>query len=95
MAENYAVYNHASAFAVDALFLAGRSDEAERYLERLLPFRKDALRTRAGAIIPPMPAAAESAGSRVPRIGWFLSFSISCSRLRAASPHIAIFPPGS
>ena len=47
IAENFAVYNHASAFGIDALFLAGRREEAMRYLGRLLPLRKDFARTRA------------------------------------------------
>lgn len=47
VAENFAVYNHASAFGIDALYIAGREEEARRYLERLLPFTKDVERTRA------------------------------------------------
>lgn len=45
--ENYAVYNHASAFAVYALLKAGRSEGALEYLSRLLPFRKDPAKTKA------------------------------------------------
>lgn len=45
MAENYAVYNHASAYGIYALFQAGRNDEALRYLRRLLPFYQDAVRS--------------------------------------------------
>jgi cellobiose phosphorylase len=47
MAENCAVYNHASAFGVYALLLRGREEEGMRYLHRLLPFEKDPLKTRA------------------------------------------------
>ncbi|AHC15980.1 GH36-type glycosyl hydrolase domain-containing protein [Salinispira pacifica] len=47
VAENFAVYNHASAFAVYALLKAGRSEAGLDYLSRLLPFRKDAAKTGA------------------------------------------------
>jgi cellobiose phosphorylase len=47
MAENFAVYNHACAFAVYALLLADRVDDARRYIDKLLPISKDPLRTRA------------------------------------------------
>lgn len=46
IAENFAVYNHASAFGIYALFTAGRETEARRYLERLLPYLKDHERTK-------------------------------------------------
>jgi cellobiose phosphorylase len=46
MAENFAVYNHASAFGAYALFMAGRRAEALRYAARLLPYLKDSGRTR-------------------------------------------------
>ena len=46
MAENCAVYNHASAFGIYALLMMDRQDEARRYLRRLLPFEKDPLQTR-------------------------------------------------
>lgn len=45
IAENFAVYNHASSFGVYALFLAGRRAEAESLLARLLPYSKDADRS--------------------------------------------------
>ncbi|GAB6088424.1 GH36-type glycosyl hydrolase domain-containing protein [Spirochaeta dissipatitropha] len=45
MAENYAVYNHASAYGIYALFQAGRNEDALRYLRRLLPFYQDAERS--------------------------------------------------
>jgi cellobiose phosphorylase len=41
VAENFAVYNHASAFGVYALFKAGRDEEGREFLNKLLPFRKD------------------------------------------------------
>ncbi|MFW5800940.1 MAG: GH36-type glycosyl hydrolase domain-containing protein [Spirochaeta sp.] len=47
MAENYAVYNHASAYGIYALLQAGRNEDALRYLRRLLPFFQDAERTLA------------------------------------------------
>jgi cellobiose phosphorylase len=46
MAENCAVYNHASAFGVYALLLMGRDRDGMRYFHRLLPFEKDPLATR-------------------------------------------------
>lgn len=46
MAENFAVYNHAAAFAIYALFQAGRQEEAIRYLKRLIPIYKDPSLTR-------------------------------------------------
>lgn len=45
VAENYAVYNHASAFGIYALLLAGKKELALGYLARLLPYLKDADRT--------------------------------------------------
>jgi cellobiose phosphorylase len=47
VAENFAVYNHASAFGVYALFKAGMVDEGREFLGKLLPFRKDEKRTKA------------------------------------------------
>lgn len=47
MAENFAVYNHAAAFAVYALFKAGRTEEALRIFRKILPFYKDWRKTRA------------------------------------------------
>jgi Cellobiose phosphorylase len=44
VAENFAVYNHASAFGVYALLMAERS-EASEFLDKILPFRKDPERT--------------------------------------------------
>jgi cellobiose phosphorylase len=41
LAENFAVYNHASAFGIYALLCAGRKSEALDYLRRLLPYTKD------------------------------------------------------
>ena len=41
MAENFAIYNHSSAFAVYALFKAGRTEDAKRILNKVLPFKKD------------------------------------------------------
>ena len=46
MAENYAVYNHASAFAVLALFQLGYKKEADKYLKKLLPIYKDIEKTK-------------------------------------------------
>lgn len=45
VAENFAVYNHASAFGIYALAKAGRKEDALKYIERLLPFRKDAYKS--------------------------------------------------
>lgn len=47
MAENYAVYNHSAAFAIYALFQAGRPADAKRYLDRLIPVHKDPEVTKA------------------------------------------------
>lgn len=41
MAENYAIYNHAAAFAVYALFTANQNEDALRVLNKILPFKKD------------------------------------------------------
>lgn len=41
MAENFAVYNHASAFGIYALLKAGRLGDAQRFIQRLLPFKKN------------------------------------------------------
>ncbi len=41
VAENYAVYNHASTFAIFALYELGLYDEAEKYLKKLLPIYKN------------------------------------------------------
>jgi cellobiose phosphorylase len=46
MAENYAVYNHAAAFAVYGLLKFGWTREAVVYLNKLLPMNKDYSRTR-------------------------------------------------
>ncbi len=46
LAENYAVYNHASAFGIYALFKAGDSKNALRFLKKLLPFYKDYHQTK-------------------------------------------------
>jgi cellobiose phosphorylase len=46
MAENCAVYNHASAFGIYALLLLGRKEEARRYFRRILPMNKDPMQTR-------------------------------------------------
>jgi len=46
MAENFAVYNHSSAFAIYGLLKLGRDDDALRLLKKLIPFYKDHTRTR-------------------------------------------------
>ncbi|MEI8096302.1 MAG: hypothetical protein WCG80_18980 [Spirochaetales bacterium] len=46
MAENFAVYNHSCAFAIEALLQVGRTDDAVRLLKKLIPFYKDHTRTR-------------------------------------------------
>lgn len=45
LAENFAVYNHASAFAIYALFKAGKNDDAVEYLKKLVPMYKDYKKT--------------------------------------------------
>jgi len=47
MAENFAVYNHSSAFAIYGLFQMGRDEDALRLLRKLIPIYKDPARTRA------------------------------------------------
>lgn len=47
MAENFAVYNHAAAFAAYALFKAGRDGDGLRVLRKILPLYKDWRRTKA------------------------------------------------
>lgn len=47
MAENYAVYNHSSAFAIYALLMAGRNEKALEYFNKLIPIYKDPSKTRA------------------------------------------------
>ncbi len=47
MAENFAVYNHAAAFAVYALLKAGRREDAERIRGKILPFTHDWRQTKA------------------------------------------------
>jgi len=47
MAENFAVYNHSSAFGAYALFKAGRRTDGERILQKILPFNRDWKRTKA------------------------------------------------
>jgi cellobiose phosphorylase len=46
MAENFAVYNHACAFAIWGLLKLGRDDDAVRLLRKLIPFYKDHTQTR-------------------------------------------------
>ena len=46
MAENFAVYNHACAFAIWGLLKLRRDDDAVRLLKKLIPFYKDHTRTR-------------------------------------------------
>jgi cellobiose phosphorylase len=46
MAENFAVYNHSCAFAIEALLQVGRTDDAIRLLKKLIPFYKDHTKTR-------------------------------------------------
>jgi cellobiose phosphorylase len=47
MAENFAVYNHSSAFAIYGFFQMGRNDDALRLLKKLIPIYKDIAKTRA------------------------------------------------
>lgn len=47
MAENFAVYNHAAAFAVYAFHKAGRTADAERIKTKIFPFVKDWKKTKA------------------------------------------------
>jgi len=47
MAENFAVYNHASAFGVYALYKGGMKEEAQEFMKKLLPFTKEESRTMA------------------------------------------------
>ena len=46
LAENFAVYNHASLYGVYALLQAGRDNEGMEYLKRALPMYKDYTKTR-------------------------------------------------
>ncbi len=46
MAENFAVYNHAAAFAVYAFLKAGRGEDARRIREKILPFTHDRKKTK-------------------------------------------------
>ena len=45
MAENFAVYNHSSAFAIYGLLKLGRDEDAVRLIRKLIPFYKDHTRT--------------------------------------------------
>jgi cellobiose phosphorylase len=47
MAENFAIYNHAAAFASYALFMLGRKEDGWRILDKILPFTKDWKKTKA------------------------------------------------
>jgi cellobiose phosphorylase len=47
MAENFAVYNHSSAFAIYGLLKMGRDEDALRLLCKLIPLYKDHTKTRA------------------------------------------------
>lgn len=47
MAENFAVYNHSQAFSVYAFLKAGRREDAERILGKVLPFTHDWKKTKA------------------------------------------------
>jgi cellobiose phosphorylase len=47
MAENFAVYNHSSAFAIYGLLQMGRDDDALRLLKKLIPIYKEISKTRA------------------------------------------------
>lgn len=47
MAENFAVYNHSQAFSVYAFLKAGRKGDAERILQKVLPFTHDWKKTKA------------------------------------------------
>lgn len=47
MAENFAVYNHSSAFAIYGLLKMGRHDDALRLIKKLIPLYKDHTQTRA------------------------------------------------
>lgn len=46
LAENFAIYNHASAFGIYALLTAGRFDEAREFIKKILPIYKDVAVTR-------------------------------------------------
>jgi cellobiose phosphorylase len=46
LAENYAVYNHASAFGIYGLLMAGRNEEAVEFIKKMLPIYKDFKQTR-------------------------------------------------
>jgi len=47
VAENFAVYNHAGAFAIYGLLKMGRDEDALRLLKKLIPLYKDHTKTRA------------------------------------------------
>ena len=47
LAENFAIYNHASAFGIYALLTAGREKEAVEFIKKVLPIYKNPDQTRA------------------------------------------------
>lgn len=46
VAENFAIYNHAAAYGILALFEAGMDQEGQEFMSKILPFTKDWRKTR-------------------------------------------------